>query len=182
MNEMLYQVNFSFNKILNECNEQLKISEEVNDLGIHELKSYYDEFINPKETKYNYKNKLPIINRYSNNNNLTDTDTGTNSENNEINIFRSGHNKTFLQHLIESENFKLKSNNNSLSENHRYYEKMSSLNSKNSVEKNNLKKLFNSDFSEQHKIRLGFKRTSNLIDIKVMNQLLQPAKKRKKKV
>ena len=73
MNELLYQVNFSFNKILNECNEKLKLSEKVNDLGILELKSYYDEFIEPKETKYNYKNKLPMINKYYTN--LTDTDT-----------------------------------------------------------------------------------------------------------
>ena len=181
MNELLYQVNFSFNKILNECNEKLKISEKVNDLGILELKSYYDEFIEPKETKYNYKNKLPMINKYYTN--LTDTDTGTNSENNEINTFRSGHNKSFLQHLIQNENFKFKNNNNNSfkSENNRYFDKMNSLNSKQSLDKNNLKKLFNSDFSNQHKIRLGFKRTSELIDIKVMNQLLKPAKKKKKK-
>jgi hypothetical protein len=181
MNELLYQVNFSFNKILNECNEKLKISEKVNDLGILELKSYYDEFIEPKETKYNYKNKLPMINKYYTN--LTDTDTGTNSENNEINTFRSGHNKSFLQHLIQNENFKFKNNNNNFfkSENNRYFDKMNSLNSKQSLDKNNLKKLFNSDFSNQHKIRLGFKRTSELIDIKVMNQLLKPAKKKKKK-
>ena len=181
MNELLYQVNFSFNKILNECNEKLKLSEKVNDLGILELKSYYDEFIEPKETKYNYKNKLPMINKYYTN--LTDTDTGTNSENNEINTFRSGHNKSFLQHLIQNENFKFKNNNNNSfkSENNRYFDKMNSLNSKQSLDKNNLKKLFNSDFSNQHKIRLGFKRTSELIDIKVMNQLLKPAKKKKKK-
>jgi len=184
MNELLYQVNFSFNKILNECNEQLKLCEKVNDLGILELKSYYDEFIEPKETKYNYKNKLPIINRYNNYNNLTDTDTGTNSENNEINNFRNGHNKTFLQHLIENENskFKTKNNNSFKSENIRYFDKKNSLNSRQSFEKNNLKQLFNSDFSEQHKIRLGFKRTSDIIYVKPMSQLLKPAKKKKKKV
>ena len=184
MNELLYQVNFSFNKILNECNEKLKISEKVNDLGILELKSYYDEFIEPKETKYNYKSKLPMINRYNNYTNLTDTDTGTNSENNEINTFRNGHNKTFLQHLIENENFKFKTNNNNSFkiENNRYFDKMNSLNSMQPIDKNNLKKLFNSDFSNQHKIRLGFRRTSDLIDVKAISQLLKPAKKKKKKV